>query len=105
VAGPVGTSFGPVCLGLSGGLATTPVTLDGAGSYVTGGVLPLAGIGPAGATTFVQAALAGPSFPFGIGLTNGWAVSLRPPASRTPASSEMGPVPPGAPSFRAAATP
>ena len=77
--GPVITPFGNVCVGLSPGLVTMPVTLSTAGSFATGGLLPLAS-GPVPPTSlFLQAAVADPTLPYGLGLTNGWAVSLRPP--------------------------
>jgi hypothetical protein len=77
--GPVFTPYGPVCLGMSQALVTTPLTLDAAGQFSTSGILPLASAIPAGSTLFVQAALAHPSLPGGIALTNGAAVTVRPP--------------------------
>lgn len=77
--GPIATPFGAVCVGLSGGLITTPVTLDAAGNFATGGLLPLVGGPPALSSLFLQAAVADPTLPFGFGLTNGWAASFRPP--------------------------
>jgi hypothetical protein len=77
--GPVLTPYGPACLGLGPALVTTPLTLDAAGQFSTSGILPLAGPITAGSTTWLQAALAHPSLPGGIALTNGAAVTFRPP--------------------------
>jgi hypothetical protein len=77
--GPVPTPFGPVCLGLSPAFAAMPLTLGPAGSFATSGILPLAPIVPPGSTQFVQAAIAHPSLPGGLSLTNGFAVGFRPP--------------------------
>src|SRR5688572_28420927 len=72
--GPVMTPFGTVCVGLTPSLVTQPLTLDPAGSFSVTGLLPLGALLPPGATLYVQAAMADPFFPGGVGLTNGFAV-------------------------------
>jgi hypothetical protein len=78
--GPVATPFGTVCLGLTPSLVTTLLSLDATGNFAMSGVLPLAPPIPAGSTLFTQAALAHPSLPGGYSITNGFAVTIRPPA-------------------------
>jgi hypothetical protein len=79
--GPIATPLGSVCLGLTSFLATMPLTLDATGQFGMSGVLPLApSFLPSGSTLFTQAALAHPSLPGGYSITNGLAVTIRPPA-------------------------
>ena len=56
-----------------------PLTLNAAGAFTASGMLPLAPIFPPGSTQFVQAAVASPSLPGWLSLTNGFAVGFRPP--------------------------
>jgi hypothetical protein len=77
--GPVLTPFGVVCLGLTPGLVTMPVSLDPLGAFGQSGVLPLAAPFAAGSSLFAQVALAHPSLPGGYALTNGSGITFRPP--------------------------
>jgi hypothetical protein len=77
--GPVTTPFGSVCLGLTPSLWTIPITLSPAGTFSTIGALPLVAPTLAGASVFLQGAAADASLPGGFGMTNGWAVTFRPP--------------------------
>jgi hypothetical protein len=77
--GPIMTPYGTVCLGLTPDLAVSPMPLDASGHFAWSDVLPLAPTFPAGSTLFTQAVLAHPSLPGGYAITNGAAVTMRPP--------------------------
>jgi hypothetical protein len=73
--GPTPTSIGPICLGLSPALQTSPFALDVVGTFAAGGVVPF---DPAlgGVDVFLQAAAAQGA---GFAMSNGVRLGLRRP--------------------------
>jgi hypothetical protein len=77
--GPVSTPLGTVCLGVTGSLVTSLVTLDATGSFTVSGRLPVPMPWANGLSRFVQAAAVDPSLPGGFGFTDSFEVRFRPP--------------------------
>jgi hypothetical protein len=76
--GPVQTSIGTVCLGISSDLQLISFTLDGAGLFNMSGILPPSAL-LNGYTAYLQAVTFDASQPGGYGLSNNVTVKLRPP--------------------------